>query len=87
MMKVICAAACTVVVGLAVPASAATESECQSNWSKMDAKGNGFVAGSGAKRYIAMMKKAKMTMAESNRISRSEYMSACVSDVFKRGGF
>ena len=85
MLKVISAAAFTVLVGVALPASAATESECQSNWSKMDKKGNGYVAGSGARRYIAMMKKAKMSMANSGRISQSEYTSACIADVFKRG--
>ena len=87
MLKTMSTVAIVVMIGFSLPASAAGESECQANWAKMDAKGNGFVAGSGAQRYIAMMKKAKMKLEDGKRLSQSEYMSACVSDVFRRGGF
>ena len=71
----------------AAPSWAATESQCHANWSKMDTKGNGFIAGRKAKSYIRMMKRAGTQMAAAGRVAESEYMSACIADVFKRGAY
>ena len=84
MLKIVSTVAFVVVIGFAVPASALSQTECDGNWGRMDPKGNGFVAGSKAKPYIATMKKAKMKMQNDSRLNRDEYMNACITDIFRR---
>ena len=78
------APALALALACAAPAQAATESSCHAAFAKMDAKSKGYIT---AKRYISMMKKSGRQMASSSRISESEFMSACVADVFQRGGY
>jgi hypothetical protein len=84
MLKTISTVVFLAAIAFALPASALSQTECQGNWGKMDPKGNGFVAGSKAKPYIAMMKKSKMKMENGSRLNQDEYMNACITDIFLR---
>lgn len=84
MRAVLFVAAIAVTVGGVQPTFAASTNVCHASWTKMDPKGNGFVAGSRAAKYIKMMKSHGMSMASSKRISETEYMEACTSGLFDR---
>ena len=78
------APALALTLAYALPATAATESSCHTAFSKMDSKSKGYVT---AKRYISLMKSSGRQMANKSRISESEFMSACIADVFQRGAY
>ena len=87
MRTLLCVTALAAMATATIPVFAATETQCHAAWTKMDTKGSGFIAGSKAKKYISMMKRAGKSMDNPSRLTESEYMSACVADVFKRGSY
>ena len=83
MNKTLIATAVALTMCLSVPASAATDAECQASWSKMDTKKAGYVMSSDAQQHVDMMTKAGKKMAAPDRISAAEYTDACRADIFK----
>ncbi len=81
-MKKIAAVAVLAAIGLAAPAWAATDAECQDMWKKADANSDGVLSDKEAIRYVAFMRVGNRTYATEGRITQAEFMDACKADVY-----
>lgn len=79
------AAAAVALFALAPAAFAASADDCAAMWKKLDAKGEGKIAGDMAKPYMAAMDAMKMpsTMAKDGVVMGKEFTDACMKDAFK----
>ena len=69
-------------MGLAAPAWAATDAECQDMWKKADANSDGVLSDREAIRYVALMRIGNRTVATEGRITQAEFMDACKADTY-----
>ena len=69
-------------MGLAAPAWAVTDAECQDLWKKADANSDGVLSDREAIRYVALMRIGNRTMATEGRITQAEFMDACKADTY-----
>jgi hypothetical protein len=70
---------------LAVPAHAANEIDCMVMWDRADVNKNGVLEGEEASAYLDAIKKSrkKYEMETVDQLSSTEFMAACMDDVFK----
>lgn len=68
--------------GVATPALAATESDCQAAWQRADANSDGVLTDGEAARYGAMMRIGSRKTAAEGRVTQGEFMEACKADAF-----
>jgi len=68
--------------GLAMPAWAANDAECQDMWKKADSNADGTLTNGESLRYVALMRIGGHTVATEGRITRSEFMAACKADAY-----
>ena len=83
-MKRINAMVALAAMGLAAPAWAATDAECQDMWKKADANSDGVLSDREAIRYVALMRIGNRTVATEGRITQAEFMDACKADIYSR---
>jgi hypothetical protein len=81
-MKRINAMVALAAMGLAAPAWAATDAECQDMWKKADANSDGVLSDREAIRYVALMRIGNRTVATEGRITQAEFMDACKADTY-----
>ena len=81
-MKRINAMVALAAMGLAAPAWAATDAECQDMWKKADANSDGVLSDREAIRYVALMRIGNRTVATEGRITQAEFMDACKADIY-----
>lgn len=82
MKKTMLAAAMAGVAFAALPAFAASETECKQMWTRADANADGVLSGAEGLRYTAYMR-IKGEAGVSERITPEVFMKACQADVFK----
>jgi hypothetical protein len=66
----------------ALPAFAATDSECQDMWQKADVNHDGNLSDNEAQRYLAMMRVREHKLPPNNSLDRAAFLEACKGDVF-----
>jgi len=81
-MKNLAAVLILAAMGLTLPSWAATEAECQDLWKKADANSDGVLSDRESNRYVALMRVGNRTMATEGRITQSEFMDACKTDIY-----
>jgi hypothetical protein len=81
-MKRINAMVALAAMGLAAPAWAATDAECQDMWKKADANSDGVLSDKESIRYVALMRVGNRTVATEGRITQAEFMDACKADIY-----
>jgi hypothetical protein len=81
-MKNIVAIVALAATGLALPAWAATDAECQDMWKKADANSDGVLSDAEATRYVAFMRIGNRTLATEGRITQAEFVDACKADIY-----
>ena len=69
-------------IGFAVPAWAASDTECQDMWKKADANADGVLSNGESVRYIALMRIGNKTYAAEGQITQAEFLDACKADVY-----
>jgi hypothetical protein len=79
------AAAFALALGFAVPAMAASESDCKIRWDKADVSKSGVLEGKAATVYLDAIIKSgkKYDMKAVDKLSATEFMAACKDDAFK----
>ena len=85
-MKEFATAAVTILgLGLAVPALAASEIDCMVMWDRADVNNNGVLEGEEATAYLDAIRKSpkKYEMKTVDQLSSTEFMAACMDDIFK----
>jgi hypothetical protein len=85
MNKFFGAAAFALALGFAVPAMAASESDCKARWDKADVSKSGILEGKAATVYLDAITKSgkKYDMKAVDKLSATEFMAACKDDTFK----
>ena len=81
-MKRLLVAAAVAATCAALPASAATDAECQAMWTKADVNKDGKLSNTEAMRYAAAMRVREMKMADDGTIDQASFMQACKTDVY-----
>jgi hypothetical protein len=81
-MRMVTSMLAMVAVGLAAPAWAASDAECQDLWKKADANADGVLSDRESVRYVALMRIGDRTVATEGRITQAEFMDACKADVY-----
>ena len=73
------------VLGLAIPAHAASEIDCMVMWHKADVNKNGTLEGNEAIAYLETIRKSgkRYEMKTVGQLSSTEFMAACKDDAFK----
>lgn len=71
--------------GAAVPAMAATDTECKSNWEKADANKDGTLEGAEVTAYLDAIKSNGKTYDGNSdgKLTSVEFTEACKADTFK----
>src|SRR5438874_1005209 len=77
MSKLFVVAALAATCASAVPAFAATDSECQAMWTKADANNDGVLSGPESMRYAAAMRVHNAKISEKDKITKADFMTAC----------
>jgi len=79
------AAAFALALGFAVPAMAASETDCKAKWDKADVNKSGTLEGKAATAYLDAITKSgkKYDMKAVDKLSATEFMAACKDDTFK----
>ena len=81
-MKPIMVAAAVAAACFAMPAYAATDSECTDMWKRVDMNGDGVLSDAESLRYAAAMRVHEKAVPADGRISQSAFIEACRSDAF-----
>jgi len=83
MSKLFVVAALAATCACAVPAFAATDSECQAMWTKADVNNDGVLSGAESMRYAAAMRvHNNAQISEKDKITKADFMAACKNDVY-----
>lgn len=69
-------------IGLAAPAWAASDAECQDMWKKADANADGVLSDAESTRYVALMRIGNKVHATEGKITQAEFMDACKADIY-----
>jgi hypothetical protein len=80
-MKKLIMAATIVATCFAIPAYAATDAECQAEWTKADADKNGTLSDNESMRYTAAMRVHDKQMVD-GKLDKASFMDACKGDVY-----
>jgi hypothetical protein len=83
MRKTCIALAAFAAMGLASPAFAAPDAECQDMWKKADTNSDGVLSDKESLRYVAYMRIGDRPLATEGRITQAEFMDACNADTYK----
>ena len=75
MSKLFVVAALAATCASAVPAFAATDSECQAMWTKADANNDGVLSGPESMRYAAAMRVHNAKISEKDKITKADFMT------------
>ena len=66
----------------AIPAYAASDTECTAMWKKADVNNDGVLTDSEAMRYSAAMRVRNVTMPADGKLTRAAFVDACKGDVY-----
>ena len=85
MKKLVIAIVAVLVLGIGIPAHAASEIDCMVMWDKADVNNNGILEGKEAAAYLDAIRKSgkKHEMKTVGQLSSTEFMAACKDDAFK----
>ncbi|HJQ57824.1 MAG TPA: hypothetical protein VJ890_13000 [Vineibacter sp.] len=72
-----------IAAGIAMPAAAMTEAECDALWRKADANSDGTLNDAEAARYLAALRVHNRTIPADGRITAATFKQACLADDFK----
>jgi hypothetical protein len=67
---------------LAIPAYAASETDCEAMWKKVDANNDGTLTDTEALRYAAAMRVHEYKASADGKITHANFIDACKADVF-----
>ena len=81
-MRKMFAATALAVTCLAIPAYAATDAECQAEWTKADVDKDGTLSDAEAMRYSAAMRVHDRKMTADGKLDQASFMEACKADVY-----
>ena len=81
MRKLLIVAALAATCG-ALPAFAATDSECQAMWTKADTNKDGVLSDAESMRYAAAMRVRETKVPADGKITQAAFMEACKGDVY-----
>ncbi|MEZ5923270.1 MAG: hypothetical protein R3D57_02700 [Hyphomicrobiaceae bacterium] len=73
--------ACAALI-MSSPTFAMTEDDCKAAWTKADVNGDNVLTDAEATRYLASVRIANGSVADTTRITDAEYMALCKADVF-----
>jgi hypothetical protein len=66
----------------ALPAYAASDTDCQAMWTKADANNDGVLSDAEAMRYGAAMRVREIKLSSDGKIDNAAFMDACKADVY-----
>ncbi len=81
-MKKVFVAAALAATCFVAPAYAATDAECQAEWTKADVDKDGALSDSEAMRYSAAMRVHETKMGADGKLDKASFMEACKGDVY-----
>jgi len=81
MRKLLIVAALAATCG-ALPAFAATDSECQAMWTKADTNKDGVLSDAESMRFAAAMRVRETKVPADGKITQAAFMEACKGDVY-----
>jgi hypothetical protein len=81
-MKKLIAAAALAATCFAIPAYAATDADCQAEWTRADVNKDGMLSDSESMRYTAAMRVNQSKMAADGKLDKAAFIDACKSDAY-----
>jgi hypothetical protein len=82
MRKLFAATALAATTYVAFPALAATDADCQAQWTKADVNKDGVLSDAEAMRYSAAMRVHDAKMPSDGKLTQAAFMEACKADVY-----
>jgi hypothetical protein len=82
MRKLFAATALAATAYVAFPALAATDADCQAQWTKADVNKDGVLSDAEAMRYSAAMRVHDVKMPSDGKLTQAAFMEACKADVY-----
>jgi hypothetical protein len=81
-MKTMIVAVALAATCVALPAFAATDSECQAMWTKADVNKDGVLSSDESMRYAAAMRVRDKQVAADGKLDQAAFMESCKADIY-----
>jgi hypothetical protein len=82
MRKLFAVTALAATAYVAFPALAATDADCQAQWTKADVNKDGVLSDAEAMRYAAAMRVREAKMPSDGKLTQAAFMDACKADIY-----